>query len=99
MTFEELVEEVRPFHNHMCIMYDMEIVRLIGVGRDDSDYYYIVQVRNRESPINWSSAVGHLYSLEGLIPEERYNTMERIFSMNWGKPTETFLESIGEDLI
>ena len=94
MTFEELAEEIKPFHNHMCIMYDMEVVRLIGVGRDDCDYYYIVQVRNRESPINWASAVGHLYSLKGLIPEERYNTMERVFSMNWGNPLKPFLNQL-----
>jgi hypothetical protein len=95
MTPEEFIEKTKPFHNHMCIMHDTQIVRLIGIAIDNSDYYYIVQTNDIKRPIIWGSAVGHFYSLMGIISDKQYASMENIFAMNHGKPTRVFIEDGG----
>ncbi len=89
MTLEELTDEMKPFHNHLCIIYDTEIVRLIGVAEDDDDLYYVVD-RMTTSHL-WYSAVGHCYSLKVLLPPDDYDRMNNIFRLNTAPETDSFL--------
>ena len=94
MTLDELVAKMRPFHNHICMLYDTELVRLIGIGEDDRDFYYIVREHvGVDAPKKeyWTTAVGHCYSLKGLIPAERYAQTEWCFTHNAAPPTDEFL--------
>lgn len=91
--WEKFKTKMEPFHNHICLMYDVEMVRLIGVGVDDYDFYYLVKPwnkKNQNDPILWASAVGTLYSLKGLIPDVAYNRSNQIFEHNGLKPEDEF---------
>lgn len=88
MTLEKLADAMRPFHNHICILYDSELVRLIGVHEDADDLYYVVQ--HQRGKISYASAVGPCVSLNGLYPSKRYESMEGIFSLNGAPPEAEF---------
>lgn len=64
MTFEQFKKKMESFHNHICLLYGTDIVRLLGVGMDEYDYYYITQ--DLHGKIVWSSAVGFCDSLASL---------------------------------
>jgi hypothetical protein len=105
LRFDAFAEEMRPFHNTIGLLYDTQVVRLIGVASDDSDYYYIVRtlVKNHhdQKQILIASAVGCFQTLKGFYPEERYNHMESIFTMNKSPSVDTFIivrEENGETL-
>ena len=78
MTVDEAVEIVRPLFNSICIICDMELVRVIGFGYDDMDYYYITKHKNGR--IVWETFVGHCVSLKDIYP--RYDRMEELFHIN-----------------
>lgn len=93
MTFEELIEECKPIHNHICIAYDSELVRLVGVGKDPYDYYYILSKMN-STELCWYSAVGACVSLKGSY--ERYDQLDRIFELNGSYKRDDFIIEIDE---
>lgn len=80
LTLEKLADKMRPFHNHICILYDAELVRLIGVHEDQVDLYYVVQ--NRQGKVSYASAVGACVSLKDCYPADRYESMDHLFSLN-----------------
>lgn len=91
LTFEKFENEIRPMHNHICILHDCELVRLVGIHRDSHDYYYTVKsIRNRVGKY-YASAVGHIVSLKGLYPADRYEYMDKIFSLNGAEEEKEFL--------
>jgi hypothetical protein len=91
LTLDTLAERLRPHHDEICIVGDMDLVRLVGVGADDDDLYYIVQDHRHEGPgIVWFSAVGAMLPLKGRVPEEDYRRMENIFTLNGCAPTGNF---------
>ena len=42
-TVDEFEAKCRGMFNHIVMLYDFELVRLIGCGEDEDDWYYIVQ--------------------------------------------------------
>jgi hypothetical protein len=93
MTLTEFADEMRPFFNDICMLHDTQLCRLIGVARDEMDFYYITRSM-RPNPSGkydtFSTAVGHCYSLNGLLPEERYAYTDRVFGLNNAGQAETF---------
>jgi hypothetical protein len=90
MTIDEIADEMRPFHNHIGIIYDSTLVRLIGVAQDEMDLYYIVTKNDhRENrPEVYYSYVGWFESLKGKT--DRYDNIDRVFALNGSPPTEEF---------
>lgn len=88
LTLEKLADKMRPSHNHICILYDSELVRLIGVHEDEVDFYYVVQ--NHKGKIFHASAVGACVSLKDCYPADRYASMDNIFSLNGAIPVAHF---------
>lgn len=80
--------QTRKLHNHMCLIHDTEIVRLIGVNRDKYDYYFTVL--HKGGRLVHETAVGHCYSLKGKIPQGSYDRMDSIFGYNNAGPREHF---------
>lgn len=78
---EKFIKEFSKWHNHICVLYDMEIVRLVGLGEDEYDLYYIVQHKGYEQ-VSWCTAVGWIYSLKGMLPEEKYKRLENHWELN-----------------
>lgn len=77
---EKLRAEVEPILNHICIVFDMEIGRLVGVAEDAQDFYYLVD--RIQGGRTQYSAVGSVISLKGVIPEDRYSSMDGIHTVN-----------------
>jgi len=88
LSLEKLAEKMRPFHNDICILYDSELVRLIGVHEDEMDLYYVVQ--SRQGKISCASAVGHCVSLKDRYPADRYASMDHFFSLSGAPPVAHF---------
>ncbi len=80
LTLDKLRTQVEPMLNHICIVFDTEVGRLVGVAEDEHDFYYLVDTiackRTRYS------AVGHVFSLKDRIPEDRYAAMDGIHEAN-----------------
>ena len=95
MTLHQLAEKYKPHHNELCLLYDTEMVRLIGVGQDDQDLYYIVQKMGyngkNNDHISWSTAVGRILPLKGIIPEYSYKRADSVHTFNGCGPTKNFL--------
>ncbi|MHB8226259.1 dATP/dGTP pyrophosphohydrolase domain-containing protein [Acidithiobacillus sp.] len=80
LTLDKLRAEVEPILNHICIVFDSDIGRLVGVAEDDRDFYYVVdRIRGGRTLY---SAVGPVVSLKGAIPEDRYASMDGIHTVN-----------------
>lgn len=90
-AFLKLEEEMKPFHNHICILHDCELVRLVGIHRDKIDFYYTVKSMTNRKGKFYASAVGHIISLKGIYPEDRYDYMDKIFGWNGAEQEENFL--------
>lgn len=94
MTIDDMIKKIKPIHNHICILYDSELVRVVGVAEDKHDLYYIVRyIRNHnlDKPQYWASAVGHLISLKDSYPKERYKYMDELFSLNGAPASKEFI--------
>lgn len=96
MNFNDFKLEMLPYHNHICLLYDSEIVRLIGVAEDILDFYYIVQSEDKEEEF-WATAVGHCVSLKE-VNYPRYTQIENRFVQNGKCPTESFIVEKASDL-
>ena len=82
----EVIAEMKAMHNHICILADTDLVRLIGFDEDETDYYYIVrELGGRETGCSY---VGPCISLKGKV--ERYEQMDDVFALNNAGPTEEF---------
>lgn len=88
--FKNHIDKMLPLHNHICILYDSVLVRLVGVHEDDYDYYYTVKSLDTSRGKYYASAVGHIVSLKGLYPDERYDYMDEIFEISGAGPEEEF---------
>lgn len=88
MTREDFIKEMRAMHNHIVIVHDHQLGRLVGFHEDDNDYYYHVRHIDR-GPTVYHSAVGHCESLKGVY--SRYDVLDRIFTMNGAPPSDEFL--------
>jgi hypothetical protein len=82
-------EEMRPFHNHVGIVGDYMLCRLIGVHDDQMDHYYVVS-HMFEHGLNQTkfSAVGAFESLKGKL--ERYDQLDHMLAMNGAPKTQEF---------
>lgn len=86
MRDEKILIKYARLHNHICILYDSKLVRLIGLHADMCDFYY--KVKDISGKISYESAVGRLVSLKSLYPN--YTNMEKIFNLNHCKREDFF---------
>lgn len=88
MNLDNFKKEMLPLAGQMVLLYRDTIVRLVGVGEDDCDLYYIVkEKRNKQY---WATAVGHIDPLKGVLSDEIYNQMDNLFHMDGCERTDTF---------
>ncbi|MHB1630690.1 MAG: dATP/dGTP pyrophosphohydrolase domain-containing protein [Acidithiobacillus sp.] len=80
LTLDKLRVQMEPMLNHICIVFDTDVGRLVGVLEDDHDLYYLVDtIACKRTPY---SAVGHVFSLKDRIPENRYAAMDDMHTAN-----------------
>lgn len=89
LTLESVAHEYRRFHNHICVVHDCELVRLIGVAESPEDYYY--KAVRLGGKVGYYSTVGSCVSLKECYPDpERYATLDKVFGFNRAQPTQEF---------
>jgi hypothetical protein len=95
-AYEEIRDELVPIHDHICLVYDSELLRLVGIAQDDSDFYY--HCRDFSGGERYMSAVGWIVSLKDCYPADGYARMESMFALNGCPPSGTFLETVLPDV-
>lgn len=91
----DIESEIRPIFNHICMLYDHEIVRLIGYHEDSVDCYY--HVKRPDGTTLYGSAVGWIYSLKDYLPPARYDSLDNSLSMNGCPPEPEFIVTKTDD--
>lgn len=87
MTWDEMVDEVKQMFNHICIVHDMKIIRVVGISSDFMDVYYLGM--DPQNGLQHYTFVGPCESLKGKV--ERYDCLDAHFSMNRCPPEDEFL--------
>lgn len=91
-----IVEQMKPLLNHIVIVHDSRMGRLVGIHRDAMDLYYHIRFRDEEAAGNggrrdlYATCVGACVSLAGV---ERYEHIEADFTRNGCPPVDEFIES------
>ncbi len=67
------------------VLDDKSVERLIAIGTDDEDYYYVLYDGRK---VIWSSCVGKIVPLKGFLKDEDYNEFKRLALLNnWAYPS------------
>jgi hypothetical protein len=74
--FLEFVKE----HDGELVIDFFRVEQLVGFAEDDEDYYYIV--KGIEGIEQWVSCVMDLIPLKGVLPEDSYNRLLKVFELN-----------------
>lgn len=88
---QAFIDEVRAMHNLICLLYDTDLVRVVGIHFDGTDAYYVTRSMSHfgQEPVDRKSTmVGGCDSMKGVLP--RYERTDELFAMNGCPPTETF---------
>lgn len=88
-NLKKILEEFEE-HKGQFVITDFKhnVQRLIAIGEDDLDYYYVYWDGRKTS---WESCVGKFVPLKGYIRDEDYNEFIRLAKLNhydrpeWGK--------------
>lgn len=78
--------EAFALHNHIGIVHDWKLVRLIGYCEDEMDCY--CWTKDRHGKEVKCSMVGAFESLKGKL--DRYDQLESGFALNGCPPTDEF---------
>jgi hypothetical protein len=74
-----ILNEFENLKGQFVINDSWNIERLVGIGEDEHDYYYITYNGRK---LNWHSCVGRLMPLKGYLQEKDYNELVRIARLN-----------------
>jgi hypothetical protein len=87
-----ILDEFEELKGQFVINDSRNIERLIAIGEDDSDYYYVTYDGRR---LRWSSCVGRIMPLKGYLRDKDYAEFIRMAKLNhfdqptlWGKMAE-----------
>jgi hypothetical protein len=76
-----ILEEFERHKGQLVIIGYKHIVRLISIGDDEEDYYYVTY-DGKSEVLRWSTCVGPLIPLKGYLREEDYTTLLSIAQGN-----------------
>ena len=94
-NLKKILGEFERLKGQFVITCSWEIERLVAIGQDDMDYYYITYDGRK---LKWNTCVGRLMPLKGFLRDEDYKELVRLAKLNhfdqiglWGndKPKET----------
>jgi len=74
-----ILQEFEKYKGQFVIPDNWKIERLIAIGEDEWDYYYITY-DGRE--IHWHTCVGRIMPLKGYLRDKDYNELVRIAKLN-----------------
>jgi hypothetical protein len=76
----QILEEFEKHKGQLVIIGYNHIVRLIAIGDDGDDWYYVTY--NGREQLRWSTCVGPLIPLKGYLREDDYDTLLSIAKGN-----------------
>ena len=74
-----IIKEFNKLKGQFVITDNWKIERLIAIGEDDMDYYYITY-NGRD--LHWHTCVGRIMPLKGYIRQKDYNYLIHIAKLN-----------------
>jgi len=78
-NLEKILTEFDLLKGQFVIISNSKIERLVAIGDDGDDYYYITfDGRN----FRWSTCVGRVMPLKGLLRDKDYNELVRLAELN-----------------
>jgi hypothetical protein len=78
-NLKRILEEFEKYKGQFVITILWKIERLVAVGDDGDDYYYITY-NGRD--LHWNSCVGRIMPLKGYLRDKDYNELVRIAKLN-----------------
>jgi hypothetical protein len=89
-SLKSIMEEFESLKGQFVITDGWKIERLVAIGEDEHDYYYVTYNGRK---LRWNTCVGKVVPLKGYIREEDYLEFCRIARLNhfdhcdtWGHP-------------
>ena len=88
-----ILREFEELKGQFVISSSQHIERLVAIGEDDSDYYWVTYDGRK---LKWGSCVGRLMPLKGYLRNKDYDELVRLAKINhYDQPT--LWGSIGEE--
>ena len=93
LTKEAFIEEVKEHFNELALDA-MRVVRVIGCGESEDDYYYVLdegygqRFAEYGTGVYRTTAVGQPYYLKGVLPEKDYERLDRLRALNGAEKAE-----------
>jgi len=91
-----ILGEFEKLKGQFVITQSNVVERLIAIGSDDMDYYYVTY--NGRKTI-WNTCVGAIITLKGKIDEQHYNEFIRLAKLNhfdqtsiWGRNPDDIMD-------
>ena len=85
-----ILAEFEKHKGQFVIGDDWQVMRLVAIGEDDMDYYYVLYDGRK---LHWSTCVGRFVPLKGKIDEHYYEEYGRLIP-----PDTPCWDDIMEDL-
>jgi hypothetical protein len=90
-TLQRILDEFEELKGQFVITESHEIERLIAIGDDDMDYYWVTYDGRKTK---WNTCVGGLIRLKGKIDDKDYQKFIRIAKLNsWDQNKDDELRS------
>jgi hypothetical protein len=97
----QIIRKFEELKGQFVINCSWKIERLVAVGEDDMDYYWITYNGRK---FRWNTCVGGLMPLKGYLRDKDYNEMVRLANLNhwdqvtrWGHENVEEAEQFGRD--
>lgn len=100
-NLDRILKEFEELKGQFVITESWEIERLIAIGDDEQDYYYVTY-NGRET--KWNTCVGGLIPLKKRLTEKEYNKFISRAKLNhwdrgvWGKYDEEFVTNHKQEM-
>ena len=78
-TLQQILEEFESLKGQFVITSGQDIERLVAIGEDDEDYYYVTYNGRK---LTFSTAVGRIMPLKGYLRDEDYLELRRLGRLN-----------------
>lgn len=100
-NLKSILDQFELYKGQFVIVWESEVVRLIGVAEDEDDYYYITW-NGRNQELQWVVCLARIIPLKGYIRESDYAELVRISKLNhWDQiqTDPTIKEKLLKDLL
>lgn len=78
-ALQQILEEFESLKGQFVITPGQDIERLVAIGEDDEDYYYVTYNGRK---LTFSTAVGRIMPLKGYLRDEDYLELRRLARLN-----------------